>query len=68
VIVEGATVGEVIENLEQRFAGTKDRLCRNGSLRPGISVVVGGSVSGLGLLRRVSPDDEIHFLPSLGGG
>ena len=68
VDIHGTTVGEVIDNLDEKFPGTKDRICRNGSVRPGLSIVVGGSVSGLGLLQHVEPQDEIHFLPSIGGG
>ena len=68
VDIAGVTVAEVIENLEMRFPGTRDRLCRNGSIRPGISVVVAGSATALGLLQRTQPDDEIHFLPAVGGG
>ena len=68
VDIDGATVGEVIDNLEARFPGTKGRICPNGSIRPGLSIVVGGSVSTLGLLQRVEPQEEIHFLPAVGGG
>jgi len=68
VEVPGATVAEVIENLNLRFPGTKDRLCSKGSLRPGMSVVIGAAVSALGLLQHVAPDAEVHFLPSIGGG
>ena len=66
--VEGATVREVVNALDCRFAGMKDRLCQDGDLRPDLSVVVDGSVSALGLLESVQPDAEIHFLPALGGG
>jgi sulfur-carrier protein len=66
--VPGATVGEVIDNLDRQFPGTKDRLCQHGLIRPGISVAVGGSVSSLGMLQRTEPHSEIHFLPAIGGG
>jgi len=68
VEVGGANVAQVIENLEQRFPGMKQRLCQDDGLRPGLSVAVGGSVATLGMLQRTEPDVEIHFLPAIGGG
>src|SRR5689334_22420804 len=64
----GGTVREVIDDLERRYPGIKDRLSQDGTLRPGLAVAVGGSTSALGLLQRVKPDDEVHFLPMIGGG
>ena len=65
---EGVNIAQVIENLEQRYPGMKERLCEDGALRPGLSVAVGGSVATLGMLQRTDPDVEIHFLPAIGGG
>jgi molybdopterin synthase sulfur carrier subunit len=64
----GATVLQAIEDLDRRYPGLKERLCDGPSLRRGMVVVVGGSTSALGLLQRVAADDEIHFLPVVGGG
>ena len=68
VDVDGANIAQVIESLEQRFPGMKERLCQDDALRPGLSVAVGDSVATLGLLQRTAPDVEIHFLPAIGGG
>ena len=68
VDARGAHVREVLEDIEVRFPGIMDRLCQDGSLRPDVSVVVGGAIATLGLLQRVEPDTEIHFLPVLAGG
>jgi len=68
VEVDGANVAEAIQNLEARFPGTKERLCERDSLRAGLAVVVGSSVSALGLRQRTDPETEIHFLPAVGGG
>jgi len=68
VEVDGANIAQVIENLEQRFPGMKERLCQAEGLRPGLSVAVGGSVATLGMRQRTEPDAEIHFLPAIGGG
>lgn len=68
VAAEGRTIRELLADLEARFPGVLDRLCETGELRPGVSVVVNGSMSPLGLLQHVTAADEIHFLPLLGGG
>src|SRR5437870_4766779 len=53
VQVAGATVGEVIEQLESRFPGIKARLCDGGSLRRGLVVAIDSEVSRAGLEQAV---------------
>jgi molybdopterin synthase sulfur carrier subunit len=66
--VEGGTVREVIENLEQSWPGLRERLMAEGRLRSNISVAVDGEVTPLGLLEPVSPSSEIHFVAAISGG
>ena len=68
VEVAGRNVREVIRNLDVKFPGIKDRLVTEGQLKPEISVAVGSSINTLGLLAPVGEDQEIHFLPIIGGG
>ena len=68
VVVEGKNVRQVINNLDQRFPGIRDRLCDGNDLKPGMTVAVSGHVSSLGLFQKLQEDSEIHFLPALGGG
>jgi molybdopterin converting factor small subunit len=68
VRVPGGTVRQIIDALERRYPGIKDRLCQGGRLRPGIAVAVDGQVASLGLLQMVGPDSEVHFLPAVSGG
>ncbi len=68
VDVPGATVRAAIAALDGQFPGMQDCLCQGDVLRNGWCVAVGGSVSSLGLLTKVAPDSEIHFLPLVGGG
>ena len=70
VQVDGASVRQVINNLEKDYPGIKARLCEEDGmdLLPGIAVIVDGETSQLGLLERVGEDSEVHFLPALGGG
>jgi molybdopterin synthase sulfur carrier subunit len=68
VVVEGATVRRIINNLETSYPGMKARLVDNDRIIPGMAVIVDGEVSRLGLLQRVSEESEVHFLPAIGGG
>ena len=65
---DGKNVREVIDCLDRLYPGIKARLCHDDELAPGLSVIVGGSVSSMGLLQRVDADSEVHFLPAIGGG
>ncbi len=68
VQVPGATVRQIIDNLEQAYPGLKDRLMENNRLRSSISVVVDGEVTPIGLLEKVGEDSEVHFVPAIAGG
>ncbi len=66
--VEAARVRDVVEILEERFPGVRDRLMQDDELRPGLSVSVDGRISSLGLFQTLRPDSEVHFIPAIGGG
>jgi molybdopterin synthase sulfur carrier subunit len=68
VSVPGATVREVIRNLEERHPGLKTHLVENGKLKPNISVFVDGEPGTIGLLEPVGNDSEVHFIPAIAGG
>lgn len=68
ISVPGDTVRAVVDALEARFPGIGARLCAEGRLRPGLSVVVDGVVSRAGLRQPVTDASEVHFLPALSGG
>jgi molybdopterin synthase sulfur carrier subunit len=68
VAVEGSTVREVVEALDHRFPGIKQRLCREDSLAPGLQVAIDGVMTTRGLRAHMQPDSEVHFLPAIGGG
>lgn len=67
VTAAGGSVREVIADLERQFPGVQDRLCRGAMLRPGLMAVVGSHMAA-NVNQPVAPDDEVHFLPALGGG
>lgn len=68
VAIDGDSVADLIDQLESRYPGIRARLCEGDRLRPGLSVAVNSGFSDLGLLQRVKPDDEVHFIPAVGGG
>lgn len=68
VEVEGKTLRQVIEALERRYPGTKQWLCEEDRLRPGVAAAIDGEVATMGLLQPVPPNAEVHFIPALGGG
>ena len=68
VVVDGATVRQVIDRLDALYPGTKGHLCRDDQLRPGLMVAVDSAVAPSGLRERLTADSEVHFLPAIGGG
>jgi molybdopterin converting factor small subunit len=68
VEAEGATVREIVAELEQRFPGIASRLTDGARLRQNISVAIDGEVSPLGLLEKVKADSEVHFVTAIKGG
>jgi molybdopterin synthase sulfur carrier subunit len=68
VRIPGGTVREVIDQLDAQFPGIKARLCEGDSLRRGMVVAIDAEVSRLGLEQTVGDNNEVHFLPAIGGG
>lgn len=66
--VPGATVREVVNNLESVAPGLRAELLNGTTLKPNLAVAVDGAVAPLGLLERVDPDSEIHFVAAIAGG
>jgi molybdopterin synthase sulfur carrier subunit len=64
----GESVRAVVADLERRFPGIADRLCKDGELSPALQVSIDGVLSRRGLEARVQPASEVHFLPVFGGG
>ncbi|MGB2695287.1 MAG: MoaD/ThiS family protein [Dehalococcoidia bacterium] len=67
VRVSGATLREVIEDLDRQHPGLRDRLLENGLIRPEIALAVGSdAVSDLNA--SVADESEVHILPAISGG
>ena len=65
-----ATVGDVLDDLYQRFDGLRERISEDGGLRRFVNVYVGGEDIrfGDGLDTAVSDGDEVTILPAVAGG
>ena len=68
VQVLGATVRQIVNNLDQEYPGMKDVLCINNEIDPAIAVVIDGETSNLGMLDKVNENSEVHFIPAMAGG
>jgi sulfur-carrier protein len=67
VEAEGATVAQLIDALDRRWPGVRDRLCqRSDALREFINIYVDGEPAGLETL--VAPGSTVHILPAVAGG
>jgi sulfur-carrier protein len=66
----GTTVGEVLDDLFDRYGDLRDRICEDGTLRRFVNVYVGGEdIRYLsGLETEVSDGDEVTILPAVAGG
>ena len=67
VRVEGKTLRQLINNLEGRFPGIRERLLQDDDIRPDVAVAVDGEVA-FNLMERVSEESEVHFVPPISGG
>jgi sulfur-carrier protein len=67
---EGATLSELIDNLESNHPGIKDRLIDEGDLRRFVNVYVNDEdvrFTG-GLETKVADGDQVVVLPAVAGG
>jgi molybdopterin synthase sulfur carrier subunit len=68
--VNGGTVGDVIEDLERRHPGIRDRLLDEKGVRRFVNIYVGEEdVRFLeGLKTALKPGDQISIVPAIAGG
>ena len=69
VEVSGRNLRQVINALDERYPGMKERLLdEDGALIPEILAAIDGETNHLGLLQPVTDATEIQFVPAIGGG
>lgn len=66
--LEGSTLRQLLAALARQYPELAARLWNGETLLPGLSVSIDGSFSSRGVLAKVSPTSEVHFLPAIGGG
>ena len=64
----GVNLRDLIETLDIKYPGIKDHLVEEDKLRPGMSAVIDGKTTRLGLIHKLYEVSEIHFLPAIAGG
>ena len=62
----GGTVGELIDDLDRRVPGLRNRLVEGSALRPHLNVFVGGERADLG--SPVPDGAQVHLIPAVSGG
>ncbi len=61
-------VREVIEQLEQRFPGIRDRLCQQDQISPSLQISIDSVITSRGMIAKIQPNSEVHFIPAIAGG
>jgi molybdopterin converting factor small subunit len=68
VDVTADTLGELIDNLEAAYPGTRRHLVEDDALKPGLAAIVGHVATRRGLLQKLDADVEVHFITAISGG
>ena len=70
VSADGGTVGQVIENLEKRHPGIRDRLLDDKGVRRFVNIYVGDEDIRFldGLETKLKEGEEISIVPAIAGG
>ncbi len=67
VRASGATLRDVIDDLDRQHPGLRDRILDGASIRDEIALAI-GSDQATDLSLTVAADDEVHILPAIAGG
>jgi molybdopterin synthase sulfur carrier subunit len=68
VTAAGATLREVVQDVEHRFPGFRDAVLEGDEIAPSIAVSIDGDVVAGALSEPVGPHSEVHFIPPMSGG
>ena len=61
-------VREVIDQLEKRFPGIRDRLCQQDQISPSLQISIDSVITSRGMIAKIQPNSEVHFIPAIAGG
>ena len=68
VEVAATSIAELVDTLEERYPGIKERLVKDDRIRPHVAVSINNEISPRGLRQRLRNPSEVHFVPAMGGG
>ena len=68
VTVEGSSVRQVINALNDLYTGMLERLTDGDELKSNLAVSIDGELARLGMMEKVSDTSEVHFVPAIAGG
>ena len=66
--VAGATLVELLREVDQRCPGFFARVVEDGRLRPEISVAIDGDAAPVPLHEPIAPGAEVTIIPAIAGG
>jgi molybdopterin converting factor small subunit len=64
----GATLREVVLDVDRRFPGFRAAVVEGDDVAPSIAVSIDGDVVSGGLSEPVGESSEVHFIPPMSGG
>jgi molybdopterin converting factor small subunit len=67
VRASGATLLDVINELDRQHPGFRDKLIDGGAIRSEVIIAIGGEEAA-GLSAPVGEEAEVHILPAIAGG
>ena len=68
VELEAKNVREIVYQLDVMFPGFKDRICSDLNISPSLQVSRDSVMTSRGMIAKVQPHSEVHFIPAIGGG
>ena len=68
VELEARNVQDAVEQLDVMFPGFKERICTDGNISPSLQVSIDSVITSRGMIAKIQPHSEVHFIPAIGGG
>jgi len=68
VELEARNVRDVVQQLDAMFPGFKNRICTDGNISPSLQVSIDSVITSRGMIAKIQPHSEVHFIPAIGGG
>lgn len=66
--VPGATIGEVLREMDSRCPGFYARVVENGRVRPELAIAINGEMESAQLHEAILASAEIAIVPAIAGG